>query len=191
MNQETGDRRQETGQTAGPDFLTPVPCPLSPTDASRSPKQASRSRLVWLAALVAVVVALGGFAVWYFLIRQPEPRNDLERFEGDWAMTVAGVEKPTVIRVKGDRWEWTANAVEGKAYRVTLNETANPKEIDLDPIDPPRMIGPVPRLYGVYAFDGNTVRVRLSDATQPRPKTLDDPDAIVWVLTKVKLEPTP
>jgi uncharacterized protein (TIGR03067 family) len=132
---------------------------------------------------------VAGFAVWYFLFRGPA--NDLEAFQGDWQVTVAGRETANVIQVEGDRWQAVANGVPARAYRITLNESANPKEIDLDPIDDAKYVGPRPKLYGIYTIDGNTARVRLGDTTQPRPKTLDDPDAVVLTLKKVKLEPAP
>jgi uncharacterized protein (TIGR03067 family) len=139
-----------------------------------------------LAGLV-VLVGLVGLAVWYFLIREPEPRNDLERFQGDWAVSAAGRGPRNAIRVSGDRWEY----VGGKAYRMTLNEAANPKEIDLEPLDLPKLVGPPPRLHGVYEFEGNnSVRVILGPAILPRPKSLADPDVIL-VLTKVTLETEP
>ncbi|HJZ57566.1 MAG TPA: hypothetical protein VKE74_21535, partial [Gemmataceae bacterium] len=83
------------------------------------------------AAVVVLVAA--GLAVWYWGFRQREPRNDLERFQGDWQVSIAGRKTPLVFRVSGDRWQSIANAVEGKPYRITLNEAADPKEIDLDP----------------------------------------------------------
>jgi uncharacterized protein (TIGR03067 family) len=129
-------------------------------------------------------VVLVGFAVWYFAIREPEPRNDLERFAGDWKVIANDRESNLAVRVSGDRWEY----VGGKAYRITLNESASPKEIDLEPLDLPKLVGPSPRLHGIYAFDDNkTARVVLGPAILPRAKSLDDTDAIL-VLTKVKLE---
>jgi uncharacterized protein (TIGR03067 family) len=131
-------------------------------------------------------------AVWYFAARPPQPRNDLERFQGDWQLVVNDRATPNVVRIAGDRWQSSANAVEGRAYRIMLNEAANPKEIDLDPVDPGRFVGPAPRLHGVYAFEDNvTVRVRVNDTTGPRPNALDGPDAVVWVLLKVKPQSAP
>ncbi|MBA4062490.1 MAG: hypothetical protein C0501_02060 [Isosphaera sp.] len=146
-------------------------------------------------ALPAAVVVLGaaaGFAAWFFLIHEPEPRTDLERFRGDWQIAVGGRTTPNVVTVAGDRWESSAAGVAGRAYRITLNEAADPKEIDLDPVDVANLVGRIPKLHGVYAFDGrSTVRVRVGDTTEPRPRTLDDPDHPGWVLTRVKVEPAP
>jgi uncharacterized protein (TIGR03067 family) len=180
MSQESGDRSQESGKTPS---LSPTPDPrVPPTPDLR------RSRLaVFVAIAGAAGVAVVGFAVWYFAIHEPEPRNDLERFGGEWSVAAGGRESRNAIRVSGDRWEY----VGGKAYRITLNEAANPKEIDLDPLDLPKLIGPPPRLHGVYAFDDNkTARVILGPAILPRARSLDDPDAVL-VLTKVKLESSP
>jgi uncharacterized protein (TIGR03067 family) len=128
--------------------------------------------------------------VWFFLIREPEPGNDLERFRGDWQISFAGRLSPNVVRVEGDHWRYQAGATEGKAYRILLNESAVPKQIDLEPLETAGIRGRLPRLHGIYAFDGNSaVRVRLNDMTEPRPQTLDEPDAIVWTLNRVKFEP--
>jgi uncharacterized protein (TIGR03067 family) len=140
---------------------------------------------LWFAALVGVVVVVG-FAAWFFFLRGP--RNDLERFEGDWQVSVHDRVTPMVFRVQEDRWQSHANGVDGPAYRISLNETANPKEIDLDLIDTSNIRGPNPKLHGIYAFEGETLRVRVNDTSEPRPTTFDDPDAVVWVLSRVRLE---
>jgi uncharacterized protein (TIGR03067 family) len=147
---------------------------------------------VYLAALFGLL-AVGVFAVWYFAIREPEPRNDMERFQGDWQIAIAGRgDTPNVVQVNGDQWQSVANAIKGRAYRLTLNEAVNPKEIDLDPIDTAGLVGPSPRLHGIYEFENNQkVKVVLTPAVLPRPKTFEEADAVVWMLTKVKLQPTP
>jgi uncharacterized protein (TIGR03067 family) len=161
-----------------------------PPSPSRGEGKKGR-RFVRLAA-VALLLAVGGFPVWYFAIREPEPRNDLERFQGDWKLTVGGRDTPNAVRVAGDRWQYVAGGEDGKAYRLTLNEAADPKQIDLELLDTVGLRGAPVKMHGVYAFDGNkTVRVRIEPALLPRPATLDDPDAVVWVLTKVKIEPAP
>jgi uncharacterized protein (TIGR03067 family) len=131
-------------------------------------------------------VATAGFAVWYFAIRAPT--TDLDRFQGDWQITTQGRETANVIQIKGDQWQAVANGVQARAYRITLNEAANPKEIDLDQIDTANIRGPKPKLHGIYAIDGNAALVRLVPGTEPRPTTVDDPDANVLTLTRVKLE---
>jgi uncharacterized protein (TIGR03067 family) len=151
---------------------------------------------MWVVAAGAIGLVAIGFAVWFFFIHEPEPRNDLERLAGEWKLTDArqrrgdGDEVRLAVRVTGDTWTYIAAGGDGKAYRITLNEAANPKTIALELIDTSGLRGPAPKMHGVYAFEENTkVRVRLKDATQPRPKSLDDPEATDWILTKVKLEP--
>jgi uncharacterized protein (TIGR03067 family) len=164
---------------------TPCSTNQQGADAPRSPECRSR-RLLFI-----VVLGIIGFAVWYFAIHEHEPRNDMERFQGDWQIAVAGRDTPNVVRVEADRWQSVANAMEGKAYRLSVNEAADPREIDLDPLDAAKLIGPAPRLHGIYEFESDKLaRVRLNPATLPRPKTFGEPDAVVWVLTKVKLQPT-
>ncbi|MCE9563637.1 MAG: hypothetical protein K8U57_16475 [Planctomycetes bacterium] len=135
---------------------------------------------------------LAGFGAWFFFIRESEPKNDLERFAGDWQVSFAGRDTQNVIIIQGDQWQHQAGPVEGKAYRITLNEAVNPREIDLEQIETRKMVGPLPKLRGVYAFENNkTVRLRINPGPQPRPKSLDDPDAMEWVLTRVKLQEAP
>ena len=43
-------------------------------------------------------------------------------------------ETDNAIRVAGDSWEYVT-ATTSKAYRVTLNDAANPKQIDLELLD--------------------------------------------------------
>ena len=52
----------------------------------------SRAKPRRLGKVVAVVLILGvcGAAVWYWGIHEPEPKDDLSRFQGDWKMTIGG-----------------------------------------------------------------------------------------------------
>jgi uncharacterized protein (TIGR03067 family) len=135
-----------------------------------------------VAVALLLLVALGT-AVWYFALHEPEPRNDLERFQGEWQITRDGKDTPNAVRVNGDTWEY----VGGKAYRMTLNQSA--KEIDLELIDTTGLVGAAVRMHGLYSFtDNRTVRVLIHDAHRPRPTTLDDPDEVPLVLRKVKLD---
>jgi len=184
-DQESETRDQKTEPSGS--GLTADLCPL--TSGHRVP---NRNRSLFAAAVVSLV-AVAALAVWYFAIREREPTSDLERLQGEWQIAVATGREPrqtnNAIRVAGDRWEYVTVAA-SKAYRVKLNEAARPKEIDLELLDTTGLRGAPVKMHGVYVFEGNkTVRVRINDTTEPRPTTLDDPDANVWVLTKVKLEP--
>ena len=184
MNQETGDWSQESAKTAEPDSPLPASCPPSSGNAPRSPL---RSRYVVLVA--GLVVVVGGFALWYFFLSGP--RNDLGRLQGDWQVSIGDRVTPNVFRISGNQWQSVGGGIETRAYKISLNEAANPREIDLDPIDSATFRGRKPKLHGIYAFDGDAVRVLLNDTTQPRPKTFDDPEANVWVLRRVILEGQP
>jgi uncharacterized protein (TIGR03067 family) len=146
------------------------------------------------AAIVGLLAGAGAgaaVAVWFLVFREPEPRNDVERFQGDWKFSTPSRPDITFVRVSGDRWQYISNGTEARAYRMTLNETTDPKQVDLEQLDTQGLSGSMPKLHGIYAFDNNrTVRVRLGPATEPRPTVLDDPDE-VRVLTKVKLDKTP
>ena len=138
-----------------------------------------------LAPIIALL-AVGGAAIWYFALREPEPRNDLERFQGEWQITRDGMDTPNAVRVTGDTWEY----VGGKAYRMILNESV--KEIDLELIDTTGLVGAAVKMHGLYAFtDNRTVRALIRDTSRPRPTSLDDPDEVPLVLKKVKLEQNP
>lgn len=172
------------------------PSPLAPPSLpGKGAGGLGRRRLVRLGAVV-VLVAAAAFAGWHFLLR--EPRDDLERFQGEWRLTdarqgPAGEDAVRVaVRVDGDRWQYLHGGGEGRAFRLSLNEAADPKEIDLELVPDRPLVGEPVKMQGVYAFDGNArVRVRLSVGRQPRPRSLDDPDAADWVLTRVRLEPAP
>jgi uncharacterized protein (TIGR03067 family) len=147
-----------------------------------------------------VVVVLVGLAIWYFVFHEPEPRNDAERFVGEWKLTHRLPGEPdtdegpvsVAVRVTGDRWQMLVGGREGKAFRLTLDESTNPKGIELELLDTTGLRGRTPKLHGVYAFEGNRkVRVRVRVVTQPRPKFLDDSNATDWLLSRVRLEPTP
>jgi len=170
-------------QHGAPGASTPPVEAAAPTRGADTPRSPGR-RLVRLA--IVGVLALGAIAVGYWGIY---PSSDLERFQGDWQVSIAGRPTPTVIRIHGDTWQSIANAVEGKPYRITLNTASNPRQIDLDPMETTGLRGPLPKLHGIYAFAStSTVRVRVNDLSEPRPTTLDDPEAVVWELTRVKLD---
>ena len=166
----------------------PVASKAKPATAVPRPK---RRRLLRRAAIVGLLAGtVAAVAVWFFVLREPEPKNDFERFQGEWKLSAPGRPDITFIRVTGDRWQYISNGQEARAYRMTLNEAASPKQIDLELIDTKGLRGMQPKLHGVYAFDGNkTVRIRLDPAVEPRPTTLGDD--LTQELTRVKLERNP
>ncbi len=144
--------------------------------------------------LVAAIILLAGGAVWYWGVRQSAPGNDLDRLQGDWQITVGGRDTPNIIRVTGDRWQYftvnnTGNTFDGKAYTLTVNESADPREINLELLDEAgRFKGPKVRMHGIYSLSSDLARVALVPATEPRPTTLDNPDTPPLELRKVQLE---
>ncbi len=148
--------------------------------------------------LAAIVLFVGtcGAAVWYWGFHEPEPKDDLGRFQGDWKQTAGGREEheggeknPGVaIRITGDRWQYFSGGKERKVFRITLNESASPKEIDLTLLDSSG--NPVGGYgsHGIYTVDRKSARVVLEPVNKSRPKDFDNPDAVVWVLTRVKFE---
>jgi uncharacterized protein (TIGR03067 family) len=176
--------------------LTPVPA------QQVSVPQHPPRRLGKIAAFVLLLAICGG-AIWYWGIYEPEPKDDLGRFQGDWKLTIGDPGEnteedespPRAIRITGDRWQFLASGkeIEGKTFRITLNESATPKEIELTLLDATgNPIGSY-RSRGVYTIDRKTARVLVEPVNKPRPTNLDNPgpDANVWVLTKVKLQLLP
>lgn len=143
-------------------------------------------RIAW------VVLVLGaGFALWFGVVRDRGPRDDLGKLQGDWNYSTAGRNNLGVIRVEGDTWSYHSGGPFGRSYRLTLRPDANPKEIDLallgDDGQPVTFTHGVGRgaevkLQGVYAIDGDEVKVALGVAM--RPKSFEDEEAQVLVLTR-------
>ncbi len=187
---------------AEPVVATNAPVAETPaSSAADTPRIASASRGKRRLTAVAVLVGLAmvATAIWYFAIRESEPRNDAERFQGEWKLVDARQGENAedegfrvAVRVTGEQLQFIHGGGEGKAYRFTLNETTDPRQIDLELLNGPKLIGPAVKMHGVYAFDENkSVRLRVRPGTDPRPKTLEDPDATEWLLTRVKLEAAP
>ncbi|MDB5309634.1 MAG: hypothetical protein JWO38_3836, partial [Gemmataceae bacterium] len=157
------------------------------------PGKTSRRKL--LAAGIAVVVSAGVVAtLWFGAFRGS--KDDLGRFQGEWAITANGRSDIGTIRVEGDRWTYVVGGLERKSYRLTLKPEASPKEIDLAQLgEDGRPVtfthgtgkGSEVKLHGVYSFDGDTARVILAPGIEPRPLSFDtDTDAQVLNLTRVK-----
>jgi uncharacterized protein (TIGR03067 family) len=77
--------------------------------------------------------------------------------------------------------------------RIVLNPVADPKAIDLirlgddgQPLMYTQGEQTEVRQRGVYAIEGDTVKVALAPYPLPRPTSLDQADAPVWVLTRPK-----
>jgi hypothetical protein len=173
-------RRSDDGQSPHP---YPSPTGGGASDFPLPFGEGGRGRGYWAAGLVVLLAAVSGTAIWFFAFREPEPRNDLERFQGDWQITRDGNDTPNAIRVNGNTWEY----VGGKAYRMTLNESA--KEIDVELIDTSGLVGAPVKMHGIYTFsDNRSVRVLIRPALRPRPRTLDDPDEVPLVLKRVKMQ---
>ena len=137
------------------------PCPL-PSPSGGEGKKWGLRRAAIIGLLLGTVAAV---TVWWFAFREPEPKNDVERFQGEWKLGTPDRPDITFVRVSGDRWQYISNGQEARAFRMTLNETANPKQIDLELIDTKGLRGPPVKMHGVYAFEGNkTVRLRLDPA---------------------------
>ncbi|MBX9623961.1 MAG: TIGR03067 domain-containing protein [Gemmataceae bacterium] len=143
-------------------------------------------------ALPAAVVLLAGVALWYAFSNR-DTRDDHARLQGDWAVSANGREGVVTVRVEGDRWTYLAGGIERQSYRLTLRPEASPKEIDLAQLDADEkaatntvgrkdlLVG----LHGVYAFDGDAVKVVLAPGVEPRPKSVTDTgDAQVLTLTR-------
>jgi uncharacterized protein (TIGR03067 family) len=92
------------------------------------------------------------------------------------------------VRITGDCWQYLAAGSVGKTYRITLDETTNPKQIELTLLDADGNPLGGYRSHGIYSIDRKTARVLVEPVNKPRPTNLDQPDALVWTLTKVKLQ---
>jgi uncharacterized protein (TIGR03067 family) len=141
-------------------------------------------------ALIGAAVA-AGFAMWYFAIHDPYPKDDLGRFQGEWQLAVPDTtrDKPRLksvtVRVTGDRWTLVTDGKETR-FAMTLRPDATPKEIDLvqlGPDDKPTAL----LLHGIYSIDRNRARVVTAPSDEPRPTELDPQVGLPgWILERVK-----
>lgn len=178
-----------------------TPPPVAGMADARPGLRRKRRRLL-LGGVVALIA--GGVGLWYGVVRKA---SDLDRMVGEWQITRAG-DRPgatTPLRIRvvhgdGDTYFWTY-VVDGhnvSTHRMSVNQRTHPKEIDLTLIE--RNGQPVAyvdgakqpaevKQIGIYALDGDTLKVVLAPARggEPRPAALDDPDGLpALVLTRVK-----
>jgi uncharacterized protein (TIGR03067 family) len=150
-----------------------------------------RPRRLGRVAVIVLLVGMCGTAAWYWGIREPEPKDDLGRFQGEWKLTLRergrkeADETPpgSVVHVTGDRLYFDREN-RGKSLRIKLDETASPKEIELTLLDPDGNPVGAYGSHGIYTVDRKTARLVVELVNRPRPKDFDSPDAVVWVLSR-------
>jgi uncharacterized protein (TIGR03067 family) len=125
------------------------------------------ARCFGLAAL-ALLTTWGGVA-------RAGGKSDRDLFQGDWVVATAvlgGEELPAAL-VMSFKANFTGDVLKlealGDTYKATvkLDESKKPKTVDLKIEDKTRL--------GIYAFDGDKVKVCLADAGQPRPTEFKSP----------------
>lgn len=167
--------REEASAIAPPAATASHPLPVG----RGSPGKGRALALAGIGPLALVAIAL-----WFaFLPGDRDFGDDLKRLQGVWKVSSYGRETQAAIRVEAERWTYSAGGMEGRSYRLTLRPEASPKEIDLVLLDDAGQPvafthgagkGSAVGLHGVYAIDGDTVRVALAPGVEPRPKSLED-----------------
>lgn len=169
----------------------PQPAPLQQTPISRRWPR-------WLAGVALVVLLLGvsGGSIWYWFVREPEPSDDLGRFQGDWKLTTREGDgedegRTIAVRITGDRWHSVSADKEIPIFRMVVNETASPKEINLTRLD--AQGNPLGEYgsHGIYTIDRKTARLAVDPVSKRRPKEFDNPESVLWILTRVRIENLP
>jgi uncharacterized protein (TIGR03067 family) len=136
-----------------------------------------------------IAVAIVAVSVWFMFFRTAG--DDLSRLQGDWTPNTAdGRNTGVVIRVQDDVWSYHAGP-HGRSYKLTLRPDRSPKEIDLallgDDGRPATFThgagkGSEVKLQGIYAFEGDVVKVALG--VKQRPTNFEDEDAQLLLLTR-------
>ncbi len=155
----------------------------------------SRAQYIPLVAGLALV----GFAVWFFAIRETGPRDDHGRLQGDWLIVMPGESSevsagrpPSLVRIEGDRWAYVSGGRETSAWKLTLN--ADAKELDLTKLEadgqPARFThgagkGTEVKQLGMYELDGDEFKVVLAPVQEGRRPTLNDTDIPALTLKRV------
>lgn len=131
-----------------------------------------------LATLTGILSAAGVRAP----LRRWLPRDDYDRFQGTWRILIDDRETPHRLCIENHRWQYLHD--EGtRTYRLELDMTASPRQLRLELLDTRGLIGPVPRLHGLYAFESrNQVRLCLLPATEPLPPDWDQAELTLTLL---------
>ncbi|MCS7020532.1 MAG: hypothetical protein NZ703_06930 [Gemmataceae bacterium] len=135
----------------------------------------------WLRRLVAVLAAVAAGVLvsswWTGALWQWLPRDDYDRFQGVWRIVVADRATPNRVRIVGDRWEYLAEQGDSRLYRMELDLNVFPRRLRLELLDNGGLVGPIPRLHGIYAFENrHQVRLCLLPAAEPLPESWDEVD---------------
>jgi uncharacterized protein (TIGR03067 family) len=108
------------------------------------------------------------------LLRSGEGPSDseLDRYQGTWVLVAEEFEGKTIsagemadlsYTIRGDRLFYTSNG-EARSARVRLAPSKSPKTYDLVRDDGLRS------LEGIYAWDGDTIKICSADDQGPRPE---------------------
>lgn len=180
-------------ETPNPPSVVPTTTTTTaPATPNASPAKRNRKPLAVVAGLI-----LTGIVLWFVVIRTAEPRNDNERFQGEWKLRVEGREKQTPVRVRvtGDKFVFLVGEHEQKRYTITLRPETNPKEIDLTQLLPDgspvlerhsenAQFTPV-TLRGIYTFADGQARILTAPNSLPRPTAFDTEDGSpAWLLER-------
>ncbi len=156
--------------------------------AQEQPAHAGRSPRKWF-VLAGWLLVIVGVASWF--VSNRDSRDDMAKLQGDWNYSTAGRNNLGVIRVEGNTWSYNSGGPFGRSYRMTLR--ADVKEIDLallgDDGQPATFThgagrGAEVKLVGIYEIDSGEVKVALG--VNARPRSFDDEEAQVLVLTREK-----
>lgn len=176
-----------------PPIATGEAAPATAAPPVVPPGRKSQRGLVKIGMLV-LFVGTCAFATWYWGFREREPADDLGRFQGEWKLSLGADPDPeggvgaVAVRITGDRWQYVVPGGEGRSLQIALREETSPKEIELTFLE--RDGKPVESFssHGIYEIDRKTARVLVVPRNQRRPTDLNAADAVVWVLSRVKLD---
>ncbi len=136
----------------------------------------SRRQVRWRLWLTLAGLAGVGLAIPMALaepspLRRWLPRTDWDRWHGQWRLYRDGQPLPVAVRVSDDVWEYVGENG-SRAYRLSLDWSQRPHRLELELLDAGQLVGPTPRLHGIYEFDGrNQVRVCICPQQEPLPQS--------------------